>query len=91
MTCWASSPFASTFQLWEGGGRVSQGSACSVGRHTGAARNPPASSFQCQPPLNVDLVAVLLQGEGRALKTQHGNAVVGQGGITGLWCWVLRA
>lgn len=70
---------------------MSQGSACSVRRHTGAARNPPAVSFWCQPPLGGDLVAVLLQGEGRALKTQLRNAVVEQGGITGLWCWVLRA
>lgn len=91
MTCWASGPFTSTFQLWEGGGRVSQGSACSAGRHMAAARNSSAAQFWCQPPLSGDWVAVLLQGEGRALKTQHRNAVVEQGGITRLWCWVLRS
>lgn len=91
VTCWVSSPFASTFQLREGGSRVSQSDACSVGRHMGAVRNSSAASFQCQPPLSGDLVAVLVQGEGRSLKTQHMNEAVEQGGITRLWCWVLRA
>lgn len=40
------------------------------------------SQLRCQPPLSGDLVAVLLQGEGRALKTQHRNAVVEQGSGT---------
>lgn len=61
MTCWS---FASTFQLREGGGGMNQGSACSVGWHMGAARNPPTASFWCQPLLSGDLVAVLLRGGG---------------------------